>query len=202
MWFADVEARAIDGTALELAAPSDYVRNWLVTHHMDLLTASARAVIGPQAAVHIHVVPPSDEKADGAGPSDAAETAGTERRRGRRGGREPNPAQATLDEVVAPATAFPDRYTFDLFVPGSSNKFAHAAAMAVAEAPPSRVYNPLFVYGGVGLGKTHLLFAIGQPMTRLNPRLRLRYRTSESFMTEFIRAVRERRGYLFQRQYR
>ena len=74
--------------------------------------------------------------------------------------------------------------------------------MAVAEAPPSRVYNPLFVYGGVGLGKTHLLFAIGQHMMRLNPRVRVRYVTSESFMTEFIRAVRDRRGYLFQRQYR
>ena len=202
MWFADVEARAVDGTALQLFAPSDYVRNWLVTHHMDLLTDSARAVIGPQATVLIHVAPPSDEETEGAGASHGPEAAGTERRRGRRGGREPNPAQATFDEALAPATAFPDRYTFDLFVPGSSNKFAHAAAMAVAEAPPSRVYNPLFVYGGVGLGKTHLLFAIGQHMTRLNPRVRVRYVTSESFMTEFIRAVRERRGYLFQRQYR
>src|SRR5439155_16281481 len=128
MWFADVEARAVDRTALELFAPSDYVRNWLVTHHMDLLTASARAVIGPQADVHIHVVPGSGEETEAARPGGKAQTAGTERRRGRRGGRDPNPAQATFDEALAPATAFPDRYTFDLFVPGSSNKFAHAAA--------------------------------------------------------------------------
>jgi chromosomal replication initiator protein len=196
MWFADVEASMIDGTVLQLVAPSEYVRNWLVTHYTELLTASARAVMGPRAGVHIQVVQPSDETP---GESDAA---GTERRRGRRGTREPHPAQATFDEALDAAASFPDRYTFDAFVPGSSNKFAHAAAMAVAEAPPSRVYNPLFVYGGVGLGKTHLLFAIGQHMTRLNPRVRVRYVTNESFMTEFIRAVRDRRGYLFQRQYR
>src|SRR5204863_2358944 len=118
-----------------------------------------------------------------------------------------DPVAATVPSVAgagpaAPARSFPDRYTFDSFVPGPSNRFAHAAAMAVAEAPPSRAYNPLFIYGGVGLGKTHLLFAIGHHMLRIAPRTRVRYVTSESFMTEFIRAVREGRGYIFQRQYR
>ena len=74
--------------------------------------------------------------------------------------------------------------------------------MAVAEAPPSKAYNPLFIYGGVGLGKTHLLFAIGQHMERLIPSLRVLYVTSETFVTEFIKAVRERQGYQFQRRYR
>jgi len=193
MWFADIEAQGVDGTVLQLTAPSDYVRNWLVSHYMDVLTQGARAVLGSGAAVRIHVAP-SEAPAQSSRP-------GGERRRGRRGA-EVDPAQATLEEAAEPSTAFPDRYTFDAFVPGPSNKFAHAAAMAVAEGPPSKVYNPLFVYGGVGLGKTHLLFATGEHMSRLNPRIRVRYVTSESFMTEFIRAVRERRGYLFQRQYR
>jgi chromosomal replication initiator protein len=198
MWFAGVEARSVDEAGLEHEAPSDYVKNWLVSHYLELLTDSTRSVLGPQAVVRIGVAPDSE-----GGESETTEGDGAPgRRRGRRAAREPDPAQATLDEALESATAFPDRYTFDAFVPGSSNKFAHAAAMAVAEAPPSRVYNPLFVYGGVGLGKTHLLFAIGQHMTRLNPRVRVRYVTSESFMTEFIRAVRDRRGYLFQRQYR
>jgi len=197
MWFADVEARGVEGSILQLTAPSDYVRNWLVSHYMDVLTRSARSVLGAEAAVRIQVAP-----VDSAPEGPSGSPAGGERRRGRRGGPAVDPAQATLDEAASPSTTFPDRYTFDAFVPGPSNKFAHAAAMAVAEGPPSKVYNPLFVYGGVGLGKTHLLFAIGQHMTRLNHRIRVRYVTSESFMTEFIRAVRERRGYLFQRQYR
>jgi chromosomal replication initiator protein len=74
--------------------------------------------------------------------------------------------------------------------------------LAVAEAPPSKAYNPVFVYGGVGLGKTHLLFAIANHMWALSPRTRVRYVTSESFVTEFIKSVRERKGYAFQRQYR
>ena len=109
--------------------------------------------------------------------------------------------QPTLDHALT-ASPFPDRYTFDTFIPGPSNKFAHAAALAVAEAPPSKAYNPVFIYGGVGLGKTHLLFAIGNHMWALSPRTRVRYVTSESFVTEFIKSVRERRGYAFQRQYR
>jgi chromosomal replication initiator protein len=199
MWFAGVEAHSVDEAGLQLDAPSDYVKNWLVAHYLELLTDSTRSVLGPQAVVRIDVAP---DAGDPEATATEAAAGAPGRRRGRRTTHEPDPAQATLDEALDPATAFPDRYTFDAFVPGSSNKFAHAAAMAVAEAPPSRVYNPLFVYGGVGLGKTHLLFAIGQHMTRLNPRVRVRYVTSESFMTEFIRAVRDRRGYLFQRQYR
>ncbi len=100
-----------------------------------------------------------------------------------------------------PGLPFPN-YTFDAFVPGPSNRFAHAAAMAVAEAPPSKAYNPLFIYGGVGLGKTHLLIAVGHHMYRLKPSLRVKYVTSEQFVTEFIKAVRERQGDHFQQQYR
>ena len=85
--------------------------------------------------------------------------------------------QPTLDHALA-ASPFPPRYTFETFVPGPGNKFAHAAALAVAEAAPSKAYNPLFIYGGVGLGKTHLLFAVANHMWRLAPRTRCRYVTS------------------------
>jgi chromosomal replication initiator protein len=97
--------------------------------------------------------------------------------------------------------AFPN-YTFDAFVPGPSNRFAHAAAMAVAEATPSTAYNPLFIYGATGLGKTHLLIAVGHHMHRLAPGIRVKYVTSEQFVTEFIKAVRERKGDEFRQRYR
>src|ERR671919_868559 len=120
------------------------------------------------------------------------------------------PAEARIaDEPPAPiperpvtSTSFPTRYTFDNLAREPSNRFAHAAAMALAEAPPSKAYNPLFIYGGVGLGKTHLLYAIANHMTMLTPALRTKYVTSEAFVTEFIKAVREGQGYLFQRRHR
>ena len=95
------------------------------------------------------------------------------------------------------------KYTFDLFVIGSSNRFAHAAALAVAEAP-AQAYNPLFIYGGTGLGKTHLLQAIGHYVRQHSRRLTARYVTSEDFMNEFIDAVRDRGARIegFKRRYR
>ena len=82
-----------------------------------------------------------------------------------------------------------DKYTFETFVVGFSNQFAHAAAMAVAEQP-SRAYNPLFIYGGVGLGKTHLMHAIGHRISSEMPRMRLTYMSSERFMNELIHSIR------------
>jgi chromosomal replication initiator protein len=93
------------------------------------------------------------------------------------------------------------KYTFDRFVIGASNRFAHAAAFAVAEAP-AKAYNPLFIYGGAGLGKTHLLQAVGHYTTSLYPHTRVRYVTSEQFTNEFIDAISNHRQVPFQRRYR
>src|SRR5918996_691276 len=180
MWFADVRADAIDGRTLELLAPSEYVRAWLARNYLDLITR-----LGAQ---------PNGEALDVAAtvePSAPAE--------GRIADEPPAPI---AERRPVASTSFPTRYTFDNFVLGPSNRFAHAAAMAVAEAPPSKAYNPLFIYGGVGLGKTHLLYAIASHMLRLSPRFRVKYVTSEAFVTEFIRAIREGKGYTFQRRYR
>ena len=93
------------------------------------------------------------------------------------------------------------RYTFDTFIVGSSNQFAHAACRAVAEAP-SRSYNPLFIYGGVGLGKTHLMHAVGQYVLQHDRNLKLTYISSERFMNEMINAVRYDRVIDFRERYR
>jgi chromosomal replication initiator protein len=208
LWFADLRPGAATDKWVELLAPTNYVKNWLVGHYMSLITGSVHEALGPTLQVRLRTmrrahVPGGSTGASGAeagaeGSPNPRQSQGT-RAKARR---EADPDQRTLDEAVGSDCPFPQRYTFDTFVPGSSNKFAHAAALAVAEAPPSKAYNPVFIYGGVGLGKTHLLFAVANHMWTLSPRTRARYVTSESFMTEFIKSVRERRGYQFQRQYR
>ena len=117
----------------------------------------------------------------------------------------PEEAQA-LDSPVAAPTApgsagLNPRYTFDTFIVGSSNQFAHAACRAVAESP-SRSYNPLFIYGGVGLGKTHLMHAVGHYVLQHDRNVKLTYISSERFMNEMINAVRYDRSIDFRERYR
>jgi chromosomal replication initiator protein len=109
-------------------------------------------------------------------------------------------AEAAPRDVVA-ATALNPKYTFDSFVVGSSNQFAHAAARAVAEIP-SKSYNPLFLYGGVGLGKTHLMHAVGHYIQDHNPALRLLYISTDRFINEMINAIRFDRLPAFRQKYR
>ena len=106
-----------------------------------------------------------------------------------------------VETVAATSGGLNPRYTFDTFIVGSSNHFAHAACRAVAEAP-SRSYNPLFIYGGVGLGKTHLMHAVGQYVLQHNPLLKLTYISSERFMNEMINALRYDRILDFREIYR
>jgi chromosomal replication initiator protein len=176
LWFSDVRAGELSEDTLQLTAPSDYVRAWLDRNYLELITRMVGQVNGRPLAIQLEADVPTPIV-------------------------EVVPLPTAPPPPASPAT-FPPRYTFDSFVLGPSNRFAHAAAMAVAEAPPSKAYNPLFIYGGVGLGKTHLLYAIANHMTHLAPDIRAKYVTSEAFVTEFIKAVREGQGYLFQRRYR
>jgi chromosomal replication initiator protein len=115
------------------------------------------------------------------------------------------PAAAPVTEITAPPrnadTRLNPKYSFDNFVIGQSNRFAHAAAVAVAEAP-AKAYNPLFIYGESGLGKTHLLHAIGHYAMSLYPGIRVRYVSSEEFTNDFINSIANNRGSLFQSRYR
>ncbi len=200
MWFKDVRATSLHDGVLEVVAPSEYVREWLAKNYVEMIQQAATESLGLPVRVELGSAPPerpiSDQgsSARGAPTPDVPESEHVPR------GAEPA-RRSEPTSFGAPGLPFPN-YTFGTFVAGPSNRFAHAAAMAVADTPPSKAYNPLFIYGGVGLGKTHLLVAIGHQMFGLSPRLRVKYVTSESFMAEFIKAVRERQGYQFAARYR
>ena len=203
MWFADVDPVSLQDGVFALHVPSDMVRERLQHNHLDLIRSAALQAVGTDVEIRLDVdealrgpvddMIVSDPSTDPPGVSGRVDTSPDR----------PSSVDAGPTERVmgAPGLPFPN-YTFDAFVPGPSNRFAHAAAMAVAEAPPSKAYNPLFIYGGVGLGKTHLLIAVGHHMYRLKPSLRVKYVTSEQFVTEFIKAVRERQGDNFRQKYR
>jgi len=120
--------------------------------------------------------------------------------------REPDPVDYDRDPATGPissaiASGLNPKYSFENFVTGGSNRFAHAAAFAVAEAP-AEAYNPLFIYGSSGLGKTHLLHAIGHYAMHLKPRTKVRYVSSEEFTNDFINAIQTNKNAEFQAQYR
>ena len=105
------------------------------------------------------------------------------------------------DTPDLPVSMLNPKYTFDTFVIGSGNRFAHAASLAVAEAP-AKAYNPLFIYGGVGLGKTHLMHAIGHYVLDHNPNAKVVYLSSEKFTNEFINSIRDNKAENFRNKYR
>jgi chromosomal replication initiator protein len=194
MWFSDVRAVGLTQDTLSVAAPSQLVRERLQHNHLHMIEQAAAEAVGRTLTIDLQVdegLRSEPEEGFDLPDEELAATPAVPA------------ATGTSQEVAlgAPGLPFPN-YTFDAFVPGPSNRFAHAAAMAVAEAPPSTAYNPLFIYGGVGLGKTHLLIAVGHHMHRLSPGVSVRYVTSEQFVTEFIKAVRERQGDGFRQRYR
>jgi chromosomal replication initiator protein len=200
MWFSDVRPSRLDQGVLSLAVPSQLVKERLQHNHLSLIEETATRPGDEPVKVEIVVdeamrtgvetrADPAAAAHDGPSPASYA-TLGA-----------PPVLGPPVSDLGAPGLPFPN-YTFDAFVPGPSNRFAHAAAMAVAEATPSTAYNPLFIYGATGLGKTHLLIAVGHHMHRLAPGTRVKYVTSEQFVTEFIKAVRERQGDAFRRRFR
>jgi chromosomal replication initiator protein len=182
-WFGDVHDLTAEGDALVLTVPSEFTRDWIEGHFLGLIGAAVRDTVGIERPIKVRVV------------DDAAGSA--EDRAGAEG----------VVPVVQRLAGRPEsggfnaKYTFDSFVIGSSNRFAHAAALAVAEAP-AQAYNPLFIYGGTGLGKTHLLQAVAQYVAEHSSALSVRYVTSEAFVNDFINSLRDKRIEGFKQRYR
>jgi len=179
-WFRPTTLVNDGGNQLTIRVPNPLFKDWLTKHYSVVLAEALAEVRRPGATVLFI--------AEGDAPSVIPEDTPPPVP-------EPEPIPA-----IAPG-GLNLRYSFDTFIVGSSNQFAHAACRAVAEAP-SRSYNPLFIYGGVGLGKTHLMHAIGHYVLQHDPSLQLTYISSERFMNEMINAVRYDRILDFRERYR
>ncbi len=180
MWIKPMRLVSLAGTDVVLSVHSNFARDWVENRLRGDITEVMSALLGHEVSLHFTV-------AEGA-----------------EGGNRPVPVPtlAPPAAIEEPRTAnLNPRYTFEEFVVGNSNRFAHAAAQAVAEAP-ARAYNPLFLYGGVGLGKTHLMHAIGHRATFENPRANIVYVSSEKFTNEFIIAIKNNQTVEFRNKYR
>ena len=179
-WFKATSLDRDEGSTIRVRVANPLVKNWLLRNYTAVLNEALVEVERPGCLVEFITEPT-----------------------------EPTPADDTVpvpetDVLTAPVTSLGGlnpRYSFDTFVVGPSNQFAEAASRAVAEVP-SRSYNPLFIYGGVGLGKTHLMHAIGHYVLRHHPNMRLTYISTERFKNEMMNAVKNNRIYEFRERYR
>jgi chromosomal replication initiator protein len=171
-WFADARAEELSDDGFVLTLPNDFARQWIEGHFLGLVQAVVRDVAGERRVI----LRAREED-------------------------EPTEHPRPLRRTTEPDKTLNPKYTFDLFVIGSSNRFAHAATLAVAEAP-AQAYNPLFIYGSTGLGKTHLMQAIAHYVAEHASDMTVRYVTSETFMNDFINSLRDKRIEGFKQRYR
>ncbi|OBA69338.1 chromosomal replication initiation protein DnaA [Mycobacterium sp. 1554424.7] len=218
----------VEGFAL-LSVPSSFVQNEIERHLRAPITDALSRRLGQQIQLGVRIAPPpedSDASAFTNGDAfppvsetsvvdqadDADLDTSIDADDGDENGEVPGGAEQSwpnyfterphaTDPAVAGGTSLNRRYTFDTFVIGASNRFAHAAALAIAEAP-ARAYNPLFIWGESGLGKTHLLHAAGNYAQRLFPGMRVKYVSTEEFTNDFINSLRDDRKVAFKRSYR
>ncbi len=176
-------AVGVEGGRLHLEAPSEALARVVCEQFLPLLREEASNVLGQRMTVEVSAASPQRELFPALTEGAASLPAGT-----------PTNSKGT-DSGLVPS------YTFDLFVQGATTQFAHAAALAVARQPAQQ-YNPLFLYGPTGCGKTHLLHAIGNYVLALQPTWRVRYVTADTFMTELVSALRKQRISSFKQRYR
>ncbi len=187
-WFDNIKPLRLDDTTVVLEVPNPFTKQWIETRYIDLVRDALREAAQRDIAVDFAAGAPSaaDEIDDP------------------QAGDEDDVSPPVGTDPLPPAhqsSTFHPKYTFDSFVIGSSNRFAHAATLAVAEGP-AQAYNPLFIYGGSGLGKTHLLHAIGSYVKQCHPRLVVRYVSTEQFVNDFIVAIQRRSMPEFHSRYR
>ena len=180
-WFENIYPVSFKKNCLTISVNSHFAKEWLETRYVEILSNSIKKNINKDCVFKI-IVSPGEELVYS--DSDLMP-----------------PSKPKQKKTKAVTSRFNHKYTFDTFVIGSGNRFSHAAAQAVSENP-GKAYNPLFIYGGVGLGKTHLLHAIGQYIIQLYPDLTVTYVSAEKFLNDFINALRDKTVLTFKEHYR
>ena len=192
LWFAPLRAATMDADGIALEVSNDFCEVWLKDNYMGLLQDVITLAAGRPLKVRFQTNNPSAPQV-AAAPSSTPKPAAPAKAK---------PVEAASARASSsPEWSFNPKNTFDTFVVGSNNNFAHGAAKAVAEAP-GKSYNPLFLYGGVGLGKTHLLHAIGQHVVAHRKGARVAYVSSEKFTNEFIDGIQNNKLAAFRKKYR
>jgi chromosomal replication initiator protein len=187
-WLRDTHLVEVDDQRFRIAVPNGFAKDWLDTRYRSLISQTLARVVGYSVQVEFVV------SVAGETPAQVAAVATQPVR--------VEPTRVGAPEGAGGGTTFLNaRYTFSNFIVGSANRLAHAASLSVAERP-GHAYNPLFLYGGVGLGKTHLMHAIGNAVTSKFPRKRVVYATSEKFTNEFITSIQQGRIDDFRARYR
>jgi len=197
MWFEPLVCLEITEDSIVLGVPNDFAQIWIHDNYLDLIVQRLRLTAGRLVNVSLRKFDAASRAAAGhpvrvisePGATAARARAATPRRSGR------------YDDRGPAAGSLIPRNTFETFVVGANNQMAHAAALAVSQAP-AQAYNPLFIYGETGLGKTHLMHAIGHAILRNNPDSRVAYLSTEKFTNEFIQALQENSLTKFRQRYR
>ncbi|UFT99427.1 chromosomal replication initiator protein DnaA [Radiobacillus kanasensis] len=183
-WLKNTKADSLEDDTLIISAPNEFARDWLESRYTTLISDALFEVTGARLKTKF-IIPEIESDIDQVKPT-------------KKKAPDQTSVQASND---SPKSMLNSKYTFDTFVIGSGNRFAHAASLAVAEAP-AKAYNPLFIYGGVGLGKTHLMHAIGHYVLDHNPSAKVVYLSSEKFTNEFINSIRDNKAVNFRNKYR
>ncbi|SFD71397.1 chromosomal replication initiator protein DnaA [Lentibacillus persicus] len=182
-WLKNTKADSLSDDTLTVMAPNEFARDWLEGRYTSLINEILLEITGANLSTKF-IIPDSQAPEDTTLQTQKKVPSGNANGKG--------------DQTK---TMLNSKYTFDTFVIGSGNRFAHAASLAVAEAP-AKAYNPLFIYGGVGLGKTHLMHAIGHYVRDHNPEANVVYLSSEKFTNEFINAIMDNKATQFRNKYR
>ncbi len=199
-WFKPISYAAINESILLVRVPNEFCRDWIINNYSDVLEESIKELNLEEYELSLQI----EEKTKQEGNLTASHSTGMTWSSSLK----PINNQEVSVLGVSPSLEVENsephlnpKYSFDTFVVGSCNQFAHAAALAVVDMP-SKTYNPLYIYGGVGLGKTHLMHAIGHSIKSRNSKVKLAYISSEKFMNELINAIRYDKTITFREKYR